>query len=59
MKWLSAAREFREQVLRNLPDAAGIDADTPWDELPYWVRRHVAHFVEPREVDWRTDEAVA
>lgn len=44
-EWKSAPIEFRETALGRLPDAAGIDADTPWDELPYWLRRHIAHFI--------------
>jgi hypothetical protein len=44
-EWTNATSEFRERVFKSIPDALGIAPDAPWDALPYWLRRHIAHFV--------------
>jgi hypothetical protein len=44
-EWTEQPSEFRALVLSTLPDAVGINPDEPWATLPYWLRRHIAHFV--------------
>lgn len=45
-QWAALTTAQRAAVLSGLPDAKGIDPDEPWAALPYWLRRHIAHYVK-------------
>lgn len=44
-EWTEQDTDFRARLLNSLPDAEGIDPDTPWEQLPYWLRRFITYFV--------------
>ena len=46
-EWDAAGTEFRDRVLKHLidDDVRGIPPDTPFNDLPYWLKRHIAHHV--------------
>jgi hypothetical protein len=42
-RWTAMTVDERRVLLANILDAPGHEA-LPWDELPYWLRRHLAHY---------------